>query len=194
MRTATGSVPNSAVRRGFTLIELLMVLGLIAIFFFTLGIPAFVQAQKNKKSALRQAVLDVQTGLRSARSQAIFNQTPTEFVMRPQPGGVQLTVENARGLRNSSSAFRAGSSASGGIVKSEKFAATMDPSVDIKLLDVNGVDILRLEVEDPEARVRFHPNGVCDDFRLVLQSPERITRLITTEVTTGIATVEVVEP
>ena len=170
-----------------------MVIGLIAIFFFTLGVPAFVQAQKNNKSALRQAVLDVQTGLRNARARAILYQVSAEFVMRPQPGGVQLTVENVRGARGSSHGTASGP-AGGGAVKKEKFAATMDPSIDIKLLDVNGVDILRLEVEEPEARVRFHPNGVCDDFRLVLQSPERITRLITTEVTTGIATVENVEP
>ena len=178
---------------GFTLIEMLMVIGLIAIFFFTLGVPAFVQAQKNSKTAIRQAVVDVQTGLRNARSRAILQQKPMEFVMTPQAGGVRMSVEEVKGRSRGGGYGLPDESAKVSPWGSEDFAATLDPTIDIKLLDVNGVDILRLEVEEPEARVRFHPNGICDDFRLVLQSPERITRLITTEVTTGFATVEKVE-
>ena len=192
---ATTTRGLSSERAGaFTLIEMLMVLGLIAIFFFTIGIPAFVQAQKSNKTGLRQAVVDVQTGLRNARSRAILQQKPMEFVMSPQPGGVRLSVEAVRDRNVTGGVYGlADSSAKVSPWGSEDFNAVLDPTIDIKLLDVNGVDILRLEVEEPEARVRFHPNGICDDFRLVLQSPERITRLITTEVTTGIATVEKVE-
>jgi len=194
MKTGVHRSSMNARSGGFTLIEMLMVLGLIAIFFFTIGIPAFVQAQRNNKTAIRQAVVDVQTGLRNARSRAILQQKPMEFVLTPQPGGVQMSVEEVRGRNvGGGGVGLPDDSAKVSPWGSEDFSAVLDPTIDIELLDVNGVDILRLEVEEPEARVRFHPNGICDDFRLVLQSPERITRLITTEVTTGIATVEKVE-
>ncbi len=180
---------------GFTLIEMLMVIGLIAIFFFGIGIPAFVQAQKAKKTELSQVVMDVQTGLRNARSRAILNQTPMEFVMKPEAHGVQMTVVQARSREQSGLSPLAGVGAEVSPWGGERnFSASFDPNiVNILLLDVNGEDILTKRVDEPEARVRFYPNGICDDFRLILRSPERLTRLITTEVTTGISTVEKVE-
>ena len=55
------------------------------------------------------------------------------------------------------------------------------------MLDVNLMD----QMEAPEARVRFFPNGTCDEFTLVLRSEKGEMRKITLESTTGLWDVEV---
>jgi hypothetical protein len=54
------------------------------------------------------------------------------------------------------------------------------------MIDVNFVEHKELET----ARVRFHPNGTCDEFTLIVQDPEHDQwRKITLEVVTALADV-----
>jgi hypothetical protein len=61
-------------------------------------------------------------------------------------------------------------------------SATLDDSVDIAMLDINLMDFSQSD----DSRVRFFPNGTCDELMLVLISGgERMK--ITLEFSTGIA-------
>jgi hypothetical protein len=60
-------------------------------------------------------------------------------------------------------------------------------SITIDMLDVN-----LLEYKDAdEARVRFYPDGTCDEMTLIIHSGDQY-RKITLEVPTGLASVEVI--
>ncbi len=61
----------------------------------------------------------------------------------------------------------------------------------IEMLDVNLMEFKDAE----EVHVRFHPNGTCDELTLILhgqdsRSKDYQVRIITTEVTTGLTSVE----
>ena len=55
--------------------------------------------------------------------------------------------------------------------------------VTIEMLDINLLEYNQSEY----ARVRFYPNGTCDELTLVLRSDQGEWRKITLEVTTGLA-------
>ena len=65
-------------------------------------------------------------------------------------------------------------------------AIQMGDDVNIEMLDVN----LRPCKDDEIARVRFFPNGTCDEMTLILRSSKAEYRKISLEITTGQATVE----
>jgi hypothetical protein len=56
----------------------------------------------------------------------------------------------------------------------------------IEMLDVN----LTEHKDDEEVRVRFYPNGTCDELTLILRSDKNEWRKISLEVTTALASVE----
>ncbi len=58
--------------------------------------------------------------------------------------------------------------------------------VEIAAIKINGVSMRDSEV----ARVRFYPNGTCDELRLVLISENRESRGIFLEITTACSDVE----
>ena len=48
-----------------------------------------------------------------------------------------------------------------------------------------------LEHKDAEsARVRFFPNGTCDELTVILKNDQNEYRMITWEITTGLASIE----
>jgi len=47
--------------------------------------------------------------------------------------------------------------------------------------------------DEDEALVTFQPNGICDEFAMILRSDEGETRKITLDVITGFPDVEVVQ-
>ena len=55
------------------------------------------------------------------------------------------------------------------------------------------VDVNFFEYKDEEeARVRFHPNGTCDELTIVLRSEKNEFRKISLEATTSLARVETI--
>jgi hypothetical protein len=58
----------------------------------------------------------------------------------------------------------------------------------IELMDINKLP--HEFRDDDNARVRFFPNGTCDELTLVLVSDQNERREITLEVTTALANVE----
>lgn len=162
----------------FTLIEIMIVVGMIAI-IMAWGLPSFVHTLR--KSPMRQAVSDIMEGLSHARARAILNGTPAEFVIRAEGG--QLSVQQAAGS--------AGGTAQGGASQGgpSQFNARLDDDIAVELLDVNFHDHMQAD----EARVRFFPNGTSDEFTIVIRSPEGEWRKISLELTTGLASVEVIK-
>jgi hypothetical protein len=62
----------------------------------------------------------------------------------------------------------------------------LHPGIAVELLDVNFVN----QMEFPEARVRFYPNGTSDEFTTILLWNRRTRAKISLEVVTGLADVE----
>ncbi len=67
------------------------------------------------------------------------------------------------------------------------FKANLPDDIAVKLLFVNFVDLM----EDPEAHVRFFPNGTSDEFTIILSSATAEQK-ISLDVITGLADVEVI--
>lgn len=67
-------------------------------------------------------------------------------------------------------------------------SATLPAGVDFAMLDINQMDFSQSDV----SRVRFFPNGTCDEMTVVLHSADD-WRKITLEFSTSIATVSAVD-
>lgn len=186
MKTTAGTLHRRAGRRAFTLIEMLMVVGLIAIFFFAIGIPAFAYIRDSDKAPLRQAVLDIQTGLKNTRSQAILNQTPMDFVISSDNGAMSVQKARNHGSVSTPEIPQAERQTSSWGNFDFKASLPHPSDVGLDLMEVNLADVM----ESNEVRVRFYPNGTCDEFRMVLRSSSGEIRKISLEVTTGLVSVE----
>jgi prepilin-type N-terminal cleavage/methylation domain-containing protein len=188
MRRSTGSVgrlldskPGSRIplpvsRAGFTLLEIMIVVGILGL-VMALGAPSFVRVLT--KEPLRQAVTDVSEILGHARATAILRGVPAQARFR---GDGQLTVE---------------------LIPQESAPAVSEPEQDgeprplmlrqlhrdvaVTLLEIN----FRSQMDQPVARVRFHPNGTSDDFTIALEAGGGI-RIVTLDPITALADVEVV--
>ena len=162
-----GSRGLSPHQRAFTLIEIMLVIGLIAI-VLGMGAPSFYQAYK--KEPMRRVMTGMQDACRDARSRAILSGKPAYLVIRA--GDHKFSVE---GDGASKEALPPGAMASGEI----------PDSIAIELLEVNLMSFMQAD----QARVRFFPNGTCDEFTMVVLSDRNERRMFTLESTTGITTV-----
>jgi hypothetical protein len=72
-----------------------------------------------------------------------------------------------------------------GSLKQTAHTATIEEGTSIDMLDINLDEYKDAEV----AKVRFFPNGTCDEMMLILTSDKHGQRGITLEITTGLATV-----
>jgi type II secretion system protein H len=156
----------------FTLIEIMMVVAIIGL-VMTMGVPGILRTKQQEP--MRKAVNDVMEICSHARGQAILHGEPMAVIFHPQSKQI--------GLEPASPAGDSKPSASG--APSLNFAQFAD-SITLDMLDIN-----LLEYKDAdEARVRFFPNGTSDEMTLILHSGDQY-RKITLEVTTGLASMEV---
>ena len=165
--------------RAFTLIELMVVVGIMAL-VMAIGIP-FMANVVNGGSGINRAVRDVQEVCANARALAILQQKTTELVIRPGDGTFSVGTASAgpaehdrmfspdvqgndwRMKDRSSSRGGGGGNGSGGAN-----SIKLPEGVYVEGLGVNGEDW----TEDEVARVRFYPNGTCDQMSVVLYRPE----------------------
>jgi prepilin-type N-terminal cleavage/methylation domain-containing protein len=159
----------------FTLIEIMMVVAIIGL-LMTMGVPAILRAKQQEP--MRKAVNDVMEICSHARAQAILHGMTMAVVFHPRSGQVALAGAEPAGPAGDSKPATAGASS----LNSAQFA----DSITLDMLDIN-----LLEYKDAdEARVRFFPNGTSDEMTLILHSGDQY-RKITLEVTTGLASMEV---
>ena len=171
--------------RAFTLIEIMMVVAIIGL-MMTIGVPAILRT--TRQEPMRKAVNDVMEICSHARAQAILHGMTMAVVFHPQSGQIALaSVETAGPAGGSTqSGVPAGNSNPSAAGASSLNSAQFADSITIDMLDIN-----LLEYKDAdEARVRFFPNGTSDEMTLILHSGDQY-RKITLEVTTGLASVEV---
>lgn len=165
--------------RAFTMIELMIVIAIMGI-VMAIGIPAFIKIWHD--DALRKTTRDIQEVCSHARARAIFQGVVTEVVFYAKDGRFEVVsgaAPSGDGGQNPAapSVPASGSGLSGQLPQDVAFAK----------LSINGVSNMESEL----AKVRFYPNGTCDDLRLVIMRPDtREARGIFLEVTTGLADVE----
>jgi len=169
----------------FTLIEIMMVVAIIGL-VMTMGVPSILRA--TRQEPMRKAVNDVMEICSHARAQAILHGVTMTVVFHPQSGQVALASVKTANPPDSSSPSNVPmseskpSTADAPLLNSAQFA-------DGIILDMLDINLLEYKDAD-EARVRFFPNGTSDEMTLILHSGDQY-RKITLEVTTGLASVEV---
>ena len=174
--------------RAFTLIEIMIVMAIVAIIMAT-GVPSMMRAME--KDELAKAVNDVIEGCKTARDRAILQGVPWVFTVTSETG--QLNVEAApREIRRTEAEPAASESEeTGGAGASSKIPAApysgfprkLGEDVMVQLIDVNFVSYM----DAPEARVRFFPNGIADEFTIVVAFKGK-QRSVTVDIVTGQAT------
>ena len=173
--------------RAFTMLEVMMVVAILGL-MMAIGVPAILRTLH--QGPLRKAVNDVMTICYNARAQAILHGVTTSIVFHPRSGEVALSGIAAApatdGFTPPEAPKRENTNAPATVsgLNSTKF----DDSLMIDMLDVN----LTEYKDAAEARVRFFPDGTSDEMTLIIHSADQY-RKITLEVTTGLATVEVIQ-
>ncbi|PWU08372.1 MAG: hypothetical protein C5B50_29720 [Verrucomicrobia bacterium] len=151
----------------FTLIELMIVIGLMAL-LATISVPAIRGMVRNE--SMRKAAQDAQEVCQNARARAILGGAMTEVVIHADPPTMEVA---GAGPKTDDS----------GLVAHFELGG----DVGVESIKVNGVQYKDADM----TRVRFFPNGTCDEFRMVLLRPrDNLRRGIFCEVTTSLATVE----
>ena len=152
----------------------MVVVGIMGI-ILAMGVPSVFKLLS--KEGMRKATADVEDVCRSARARAILGGSPTDVIFYPLEHRLEI---------------RGGSGGGGG--GPEKPLASSDNSSGAQIADdiiIEMLDINLMEYKDSEwARVRFYPNGTSDEMTLVLRSPKNEWKKVTTEVTTGMTSVD----
>lgn len=163
---------------GFTLIEIMIVVGILGLVAMW-GLPAIYRV--SRQETIREAVNDIVEVCSHARAQAILQGRTVELVVRPQERRISLGGAG-------SGADASEPSLLGGVPGATRASAQWPDRVMLEMLDINFVEYKDAE----EARVRFFPNGTCDELTMILRSDANEYRKISLEVTTGLAEVEVI--
>lgn len=169
-------------RRAFTLIEIMVVVGIMGLILAAIGIPSIYSIAK--KEGMRRAVGDLTEVLGNARAQAILRGTQVEVKFYP--------LERRFEVSSSSSATPVGGDPNAGEAKPNPSTAPgtglsgiIPEDINLEMLDVN-----LFEYNESEwTRVRFFPNGTCDEMTVIYRSSKNEYRKITLEPTTGLAIV-----
>jgi prepilin-type N-terminal cleavage/methylation domain-containing protein len=165
-------------RRGFTLIEIMIVVAIMAI-VMAISIPFAYKALR--RDAFNQALRDMEEIFANARAQAIMQGSKAEVIIHKDKFDLSApaATTNSDTISGHMEANLAASAHSGR-------STQLTDKVGIAALKINGVSFMDAE----EARVRFYPNGTCDELRIVLINMDnREMRGIFLEVTTGLATI-----
>ena len=163
----------------FTLLEIMVVVAIMAI-IMGMSIPFAKQALH--REALTQAVLDVTEVCENARKKAIFQGSMADLVFHAKDARMNVgSAGDAPPSEKGEAAVSTGGPAPSGM------SARFPEDVVIHALNINGMDCMEME----SARVRFFPNGTCDDMTMVLSRTDgRESTELILEPTTGMVWIE----
>lgn len=180
-RLGTPSGPRPG---AFTLIEIMIVVAIIAI-IMAISIPSVYQQMH--QDSMRKAVKDLTDACFEARSAAIMSGKTAELSIKLsgiRRVTVTLTGQTSDGYVGGDDSGGAAGGGGGTV-----FTATFSDHL-------TGIEAETFKAADRELEnemiCKFYANGTCDPMKVTLQSDRGETRIITTEVITGIADVEVV--
>lgn len=151
--------PRRPGARGFTLIEIMVVVAIMGI-ILAAGVPSLYGFFH--KEGLRKTTSDILETLQTARAAAIMSDATTTVTFHPREG----TCETATAKGNYS-----------GWAHSAKFQDCSVEMLDVNLHECKDFDTVK---------VRFFPNGTCDEMTLVLHSSNDQWRKISLEIMTGL--------
>jgi prepilin-type N-terminal cleavage/methylation domain-containing protein len=176
--TASPRLAAATRSRAFTLIEIMIVVAIMGI-VMAMSVPIVYKVWR--KAPMRQAVKDIVEVCSHARARAIMQGKVTEVIFHPRHNRLELA--GAGGPSPAASGSEAevlgGPAATG-----SGLSAQLSRDVIIETMDVN---MSGVEFNDAESvRVRFYPNGVSDEMKMVLfDGRDRMG--IELEITTGLA-------
>ncbi|HYG36904.1 MAG TPA: type II secretion system protein [Clostridia bacterium] len=184
-RTAGYRVESRAgLHRGFTLLEIMIVVGIMGI-VLTMGVPLVYKVLH--RAPMNQAVKDIVEVSSHARARAILQGKMTYLVIRPRDGRLGIEGAPAAAERRTEAGDPISGPAAVSAPSGSGESATLSDRVLIQMLDINKLphDFR----DDDVAKVRFFPNGTCDELTIILVDDKGEQRAIMLEVTTGLATV-----
>lgn len=163
----------------FTMIEIMVVVAIMGI-VLTMGVPIVFKVRN--REALNQSVRDVVEVLNNARARAILQGKMAEVVLHPKERMLEVSGGGIPSPKPEGVGFDVEHS---GVPSDSGLVAQIPEKVSVEMMDVN-----LIEYKDQEyGRVRFHPNGTCDEFTLILRSEKGEWIKIWLEATTSLANV-----
>jgi prepilin-type N-terminal cleavage/methylation domain-containing protein len=165
----------------FTLIEIMIVVAIMGI-VMTMSVPIVYKVWH--KAPMRQAVSDIVEVCSHARARAILQGSMTQVTFHPKENRLELAGggggSRPAGGEGGTPEFHAVPTSGSGL------SAQLSKDIIIETLDIN---MSGVEFNDAEsATVRFYPNGICDEMKMILfDGRERMG--IELEITTGLASV-----
>jgi hypothetical protein len=142
------------------------------------------------KAPMRKAVSELVEVCSNARARAIMRGSMTEVVFHSDDGSFAVSggagAAPAPGIGQTAAPMPGTPSPSG-----SGLSGQLPENVAIASLKINGIRYVpRTDVDVHEARVRFFPNGTCDEMRLVFMSDAGEFQGVFLEITTSLASVE----
>jgi len=174
----------------FTLIEIMIVVAIMGI-VLTMGVPIVYKAWH--KAPMTKAVSEIMEVCSHARALAIMQGKEVDVIFHPKEGRFEVGAAPAATTQTANSAAPGANPASpvsmSGVPSGGAgLSGRLDDKIAIELMDINKLP--HEFREDDLARVRFFPNGTCDELTIILVSDTSERRELTLEVTTGLLSVE----
>ena len=151
-----------SMRAGFSLIEIMVVVGIMGLIAL-IGIPSIYQIAK--KEGMRRAVTDMKDVLSNARAKAILSGNEVQLKFYPTENRFEITGGSTAQANPDATPARSEETSTPS--PNQITSGTLPPDISFGMLIVDGVNYL----ESEWTRVRFFPNGTCDELRLVLERP-----------------------
>ena len=196
-RAGTRRRSAAASAAAFTLIEIMIVVGIMGV-VLTMGVPIVYKIWH--KAPMSQAITDIIEVCSHARALAIMQGRPVDVIFHPREGKLAVgsapapvatpavaPPQSGQPGRPARAATSPTFSIPASPAPGSGLSAQLSERVLIEMMDINKLphDFR----DDDVARVRFYPNGTCDELTLILVSDQNERREILLEITTGLASV-----
>ena len=149
--------------RAFTLIEIMVVVAIMGI-ILAAGIPSLYGFFH--KAGMRKTMVDIQETIQSTRAKAIMTGKPVDFIIHPKAGTMEVE----------------GGASDGGYGGWAHSAKIEGGKLEALTINNGREDLSQAE----EVRVRFFPDGKCEEMTMLLMSDKNEMRGISLEITTSL--------